>query len=131
VLQATDVLVVNQGEAELVLGAEVDGDWSAALDRLVELGVDRAVVTLGADGAVVLDATRSASERVVMIDSPSVEAVDTTGCGDAFTGALAHALASGRSLEQASQVAAQVGALAATRDGAQASYGAFAHLSEA
>ncbi|HKJ11384.1 MAG TPA: ribokinase [Ornithinimicrobium sp.] len=127
-LQATDVLLVNQSEAELLLDAEVDGDWSAALERLVDLGVERTVVTLGADGAVVLDGTAEAPEQVVAIDSPAVDAVDTTGCGDAFTGAVAHALATGSSLVEASKLAARVGALAATREGAQSSYGAFADL---
>jgi len=128
VLRGTDVLLVNEREAELVTGSAPESDWSATLDRLTELGVERAVVTLGAEGAVVLDATASGTDRVVTLDSPEVDAVDTTGCGDAFTGALAHGLAEGRSLPQAAQTAAEVGALAATREGAQASYGAFAHL---
>ncbi|MGB7450168.1 MAG: ribokinase [Ornithinimicrobium sp.] len=131
VLRGTDVLLVNEREAELVTGDSQDGDWSSTLGRLAELGVEHAVVTLGADGAVVLDATAAEPDRVVTVDSPKVEAVDTTGCGDAFTGALAHALASGHSLVEACEVAAQVGALAATREGAQSSYGAFAHLARA
>lgn len=127
-LRNTDVLLVNQSEAEFVVGGEVAGDWSATLDRLSDLGVDRAVVTLGADGAMVLDGTASGDDRVVAVDSPEVDAVDTTGCGDAFTGALAQAMASGSSLVEAARRAARVGALAATREGAQASYGAFADL---
>ncbi|MDN5769557.1 MAG: ribokinase [Microlunatus sp.] len=130
-LGLTDVLLVNRTEAALVLGRDdVGEDWSTALDGLVGLGVDRAVVTLGADGSVVLDATQTGDDRIAVVDPISVEVVDTTGCGDAFTGALAHRLAGGASLAEAARFAAQVSALAATAQGAQTSYTAFAHLKE-
>lgn len=134
-LSHVDVLLVNKSEAELVLGrSDIDADWEAALAGFVELKVHRVVVTLGADGAVVLDGTVSQdgdndAGQVTKIDSPEVDAVDTTGCGDAFTGALAHGMAKGASLVEASMHAAEAGALAATREGAQSSYQAFTHLS--
>ena len=132
-LEHVDVLLVNKSEAELVLGrSDIDSDWSAALDGFVERGVHRAVVTLGAGGAVVMDGNAPENghdaARVTHVDSPKVEAVDTTGCGDAFTGALAHGMAKGWSLVDASRHAAEAGSLAATRDGAQSSYRAFSHL---
>ena len=119
--------------------------WRGRLDAFVDRGVERAVVTLGADGAVVLDATATDADaaattggsggtnevddgRVTVVSAPAVEAVDTTGCGDAFTGAVAHQLAAGASLQEAVRFAVEVGALAATREGAQASYPVFAHL---
>ena len=52
----------------------------------------------------------------------SMQAVDTTGSGDAFAGALVAKLADGHSLVEAARFAARVGAFAATRRGAQASY---------
>jgi ribokinase len=51
-----------------------------------------------------------------------VEAVDTTGAGDAFTAALAWRLGLGKSLAEAARYATHVGALAVTREGAQASF---------
>ena len=124
-LALTDVLLVNLSEAALVLGgADVAADWSNTLDAFVERGVDRVVVTLGAAGSVVLDA--NSREPVTVIDPVKVEVVDTTGCGDAFTGALAHRLAGGSSLVDASRFAAQISALAATEHGAQSSYQTFA-----
>lgn len=130
-LTLTDVLLVNRTEAELVLGmSSVADHWSATLDAFVGRGVDRAVVTLGSAGSVVLDATAD-TDRVTVIDPVRVDAVDTTGCGDAFTGALAHRLAAGTSLVEAARFAAQVSALAATAEGAQSSYRAFRHLREA
>ena len=125
-LGLTDVLLVNRTEAALVLGLPEVNDWSAALDGFVGLGIDRAVVTLGADGSVVLDATADRRERVTLIEPVRVEVVDTTGCGDAYTGALAHRLGGGSSLVPAARFAAQISALAATAEGAQSSYRAFA-----
>ena len=144
---AVDVLVVNGHEAELFLGAREDAraqgiagstaagstDWDSRLNAFIQRGVERVVVTLGPDGAVVLDATAYTEVggddgRISMIGAPRVEAVDTTGCGDAFMGALAHRLAEGSSLVEAARLAVEVGALAATRKGAQTSYPAFGHL---
>ncbi len=128
-----DVLLVNKSEAELVLGrSDIADDWDAALSGFVDLGIQRIVVTLGADGAVVLDGVASEdggdAARATHIDSPKVEAADTTGCGDAFTGALAHGMAKGMPLVEASKLAAQAGSLAATLEGAQSSYQALTHL---
>ncbi|MGB3595188.1 MAG: ribokinase [Ornithinimicrobium sp.] len=144
-LASVDVLVVNGSEAEQFLGAlspVLSGqasvrDWGAWSDAFEDRGVDRVVVTLGSAGAVVLDATVRhnlgwaedvTDPRVTVLRAPQVDAVDTTGCGDAFTGALAHRLAAGASLPAAAHFAVEVGALAATREGAQTSYVAFEHL---
>jgi ribokinase len=75
-----DLLVVNETEAEAVAGAKL----SALLDR-----VPAAVVTLGAEGAVIL--TRGADE--VRVPAVRVEVVDTTAAGDTFCGVLAATLA--------------------------------------
>ena len=74
------------------------------------------IVTLGADGALVYD-----DGMVAHIEAPDVEAVDPTGAGDAFCGAVAHGLAAGKDLESAVRLAVRAGAFAATRPGAQAS----------
>ena len=59
-----------------------------------------------------------------------VDPVDTTGCGDAFIGALALKLAQGEDLVDAARYAATVGAFAATRNGAQSSYPTADELAE-
>lgn len=122
-LAVVDVLLLNAGEAARLLG----------VDRLPEdprqwpgLGVPLAVVTLGGEGAVVVATGDGGDRELTPIAPTAVEVVDTTGCGDAFTGALAHQLAGGATLVQAARFATRIGALAATRPGAQASYAAFA-----
>ena len=129
-LELTDVLLVNRTEAAQALGRPIDEeapDWGEVLDGLAGRGIRRAVVTLGTDGSVVLDDEGDdRAGRVTRIDATPVEAVDTTGCGDAFTGAVAHRLADGSSLVEAARFASRISALAATADGAQSSYSTFA-----
>lgn len=72
-----------------------------------------AIVTLGADGCVLI---RAGEHRAFPIRP--VTAVDTTGCGDVFCGVVAVALARGATLEAAIGAAQQAAALTATRPGA-------------
>jgi ribokinase len=55
----------------------------------------------------------------IEIATPAVRAVDATGAGDAFAGALAAALAARRTLEEAARRAVVAGSLATTRVGAR------------
>jgi ribokinase len=105
-----DVLVPNRGE--LAPLAHASGD-PVALARSIA-GARAVVVTLGADGAVVVE-----GERVERVPAPRVKAVDTTGAGDAFCGALAQALADRAELVEAVRWAVRVAAVSVTRHGAQ------------
>ncbi|MEU0630465.1 ribokinase [Streptomyces sp. NPDC005989] len=119
VLAACDPLVVNEHEARYVLGDDAGStpeEWARAL---LGLGPQSVVVTLGAAGALVADGRTG---EVVTVPSLRVEAVDTTGAGDAFTAALAWRLGLGEELAQAAAFAVRVGAAAVTRQGAQASF---------
>lgn len=103
-----DVLTPNRTEAAILLGRDPDapaeaGELAAALHAR---GVGAVVITLGADGALLLD---HQGARAVPAVAP-VAVVDTTGAGDAFTGALAVELAAGRSLDDAVAFAVRVGA---------------------
>ncbi|MGW7073960.1 ribokinase [Streptomyces sp. NPDC054866] len=120
VLAACDPLVVNEHEARYILGddaapADSPEDWARAL---LALGPRSVVITLGAEGALTADGGGSP----VTVPSPKVDAVDTTGAGDAFTAALAWRLGLGEDLATAAAYAARVGAASVTRQGAQESY---------
>jgi ribokinase len=110
-LSTVDVLVVNEHEAAWLL------DGSDDPRRLLDIGPRSAVVTLGGKGAVVV--TGDGTHEVT---APKVEVVDTTGAGDAFTGALAVGLATGADLVAAAQLAVRVASVSVTREGAQPSY---------
>ncbi|MEU6368257.1 ribokinase [Streptomyces sp. NPDC046931] len=117
VLTACDPLIVNEHEARVIAGRALDGspeDWAAAL---LALGPRSVVVTLGPQGALVADGA-----ALTRVPSVKVDAVDTTGAGDAFTAALAWRLGTGSSLADAAAYAARVGAAAVTRPGAQESF---------
>ncbi|UFQ18778.1 MULTISPECIES: ribokinase [Streptomyces] len=117
VLAACDPLVVNEHEARVILGADA-GDAPEEWARgLLALGPRSVVITLGAAGALTADGS-----DVVRVPSPKVDAVDTTGAGDAFTAALGWRLGLGEELPAAAAYAARVGAAAVTRKGAQDSY---------
>ncbi|MFD7019811.1 ribokinase [Streptomyces sp. NPDC059161] len=119
VLAVCDPLIVNEHEARSLLGEAAGNtpeDWARAL---LALGPRSVVVTLGAAGALVTDGR---DDGRVWVPSPRVEAVDTTGAGDAFTAALAWRLGLGEELAVAAAFAVRVGAAAVTRRGAQQSY---------
>jgi ribokinase len=109
VLGGLDWITPNDVEAEALTGHT---DPRQACDALLARGVRNVVVTLGPDGCVY---------NGLHIPAPTVEAIDTVACGDAFDGALAVALASGASALEALQRGCAAGALAATKQGAQTS----------
>ena len=118
-LHHCDVCVPNRSEMEFLSGSPLQSleQAQAAATSLRARGVKSVVVTLGADGCLLLD-----DHGAMHISAPLVKAVDTTGAGDAFTAALAVALAEGASLRDAARRASLVAALAVTRIGTQAAF---------
>ena len=120
-LLAADPLLANEHEAGLILdqlGVKASSDAPKDLAQsLIDAGFNSVVLTLGAEGALVAN-----GGELVDIPTPKVTAVDTTGAGDAFAGALCARLLAGDELVQAATFAARVGATSTLRNGAQASY---------
>jgi ribokinase len=93
-----DPLVLNEIEAGQLLGRTIDGTGSTAAVAGLARVARSAVVTLGADGALVVDQTGTVRHH----PAPTAAAVvDTTGAGDAFVGVLAAGLACGLDLDVA------------------------------
>jgi ribokinase len=113
-----DILTPNETEAEMLLGGGAAGlgGIAATAEALRAKGVGTVVVTLGREGAYVVG-----PEGSFHVAGRHVQAVDTTAAGDAFTGALACALAEGRALADALEFATAAAALSVTRVGAQSS----------
>lgn len=113
-----DIVTPNETEASVLTGVSVSDADSAeqAAAWFLERGVRTVVVTLGGLGAVTVDA--DGAQRAQPF---TVQAVDTTAAGDAFTGTLGAALAQGDDLDAARTHAMAAGALAVTKPGASPS----------
>jgi len=125
-LASVDVMVPNQTELATLVGRSASEESSgspedaidpqAAARLAAELPCRQVVVTLGAQGALVV--SEGAAEHV---PAPIIEPVDTTAAGDGFCAALADAVAGGAGLAAAARWAVRVGATACLRPGAQPS----------
>lgn len=113
-LRFSNLVVLNETEAELLTGrSDVDG----AAAELRSRGPHAVVVTLGENGARIVD-----EGGATTIGAFRVQALDTTGAGDAFTAALAVGWARGQPLRHAARIAAAAAALTVTRLGTQAAF---------
>ena len=112
------LLTPNETEAEaltgVVIGSEEDARTAAA--HLMEKGVENVIITLGSKGSLVCT-----PEASTFVPARKVQALDTTGAGDAYNGALVAALSEGRSLVEAAKIATIASSIAVTRMGAQTS----------
>ena len=115
-LGEVDVLVPNRAELAQLADKPVPATVEEAAGLAGGLRARAVVVTLGADGALVVEDGRTSHVPAV-----PVRPVDTTAAGDAFCGGMADALAGGASLQDAARWAVKVAAAACTRAGAQAS----------
>ncbi|MFF4485756.1 ribokinase [Streptomyces sp. NPDC001544] len=112
-LASTDLLVPNEHEATTLTGrTDPLNAIAALLDQVPEV-----VITLGSEGG--LYATRGAQPLV--FSAPRVTAVDSTGAGDTFVGALAVALAEQRPVWDALAWAAAAASISVQRAGASVS----------
>jgi len=118
--QKLDTLIVNETEADAIASACGLGPRSEQPETLVEalrsLGPIHAVLTLGRDGVVA-----AIPGHILRVPALKVEAIDATGAGDTFCGALAAALSEGKPFNDALRFGAAAGSLAVTRMGAQPS----------
>jgi ribokinase len=113
-LELTDILVVNEGEGRAISGH----DHAAGIgEELLRLTARAVVVTLGAKGAMLFEHHRPPRTA----RPPRVQVVDTTGAGDAFTGAFAARWARTGDAAAALAWGVAAGALACTTKGAAAS----------
>lgn len=114
-----DFFVPNESELEILTGMPVSTveQIKAAAASLVDKGVTNVIVTMGSRG--VMWVTKSGAYTV---DSFKVEAVDTTGAGDAFIGCFAHYYVQNKDVLQSINMATAFAALSVTKRGTQNSY---------
>jgi ribokinase len=112
IIQNSYILMPNASELELLTA---EADIRKATDLLVEMGVKIVAVKLGAKGCYVND-----GQERLRVEPFKVQAVDTTGAGDAFCAGFLYGLINSKSLYEcgrignfvASRCVMQMGALA-------------------
>ena len=120
-LAATDWLVPNETEFTAIGGRPLEGDRAGEDEAIDELGTRfeiSIVVTLGERGV----AVRPRAGTVTRIPAPRVQAVDSTGAGDAFVGAFAVGLARGLDPEASATLGCTAASDSVTRAGTQSSF---------
>ncbi len=113
-LRSVDVLTPNESEAKVLAGYAPDAavEPHVVAQELIRTGVKHVVITLGEEGALLVNADSRTHFPAV-----KVQPIDTTGAGDAFNAGLAVALAHRGSIEQAVEFATVIGAMAVTKEG--------------
>lgn len=113
-LSKIDLITPNEVEAEALTGIPVDSEENAgkAADWFFEKGVKEVLITLGGRGVYI-----ATKEKRGILPAFKVDAIDTTGAGDAFNGGLVTALAEGKNLWEASKFASALAALSVQKIG--------------
>jgi ribokinase len=104
-LETADYLTPNRTEAALLTGLPVASEAPLLARALRERTRATVVLTLGADGALLLDG----DGQLVHLPAPTVPVVDTTGAGDAFNAAFATALLRGSTPRAAAEYGIRAG----------------------
>lgn len=115
ILKHVSYITPNETEASLLSGVEVVDEAGAleAAKLMYGMGVPNVIITLGKNGCYLYNGGQSGT----LFPAFKVDAVDSTGAGDAFNGGLAHGLAGGMSLGEAIRYANAVAGLSVTRIG--------------
>lgn len=110
-----DIIKPNEVETEQLTGIEITDreSASAALEALENMGFKTPVISLGAKGC-----CARVDGEITFVETDKVNAVDTTGAGDAFLGYLTSMLAKGYGLEKSLRIANRAAAICTTKLGA-------------
>ena len=110
-----DYFTPNETEAEFYTGIKITNEKEAkqAADKLINLGIKKIIITLGEKGLFYSD-----GQEDIHLKASSVKAIDTTGAGDAFNGALAFSLSKGKPMKACLELANKAAGLSTTKLGA-------------
>jgi len=118
-LEASDWIIPNETEFGILAGVtSVDPDDDTAFKSFAARAGRRLVVTLGSRGAAVV----GPGGAVTRVPAERVQAIDTTGAGDAFVGAFGYGLAAGLDEAAAVRLGIACASDSVTRPGTQSSF---------
>jgi ribokinase len=118
----------NETEAGYMAGVEIVDDNSAlaAAASIKKRGLKTVIITLGKRGCLLY----TDADDYTFVPSFKVEAIDTTGAGDAFNGGLAHGIDTGMDIQEAVRFASAAAAISVTRFGTAPAMPAEAEIEE-
>ena len=110
-----DYFTPNETEAEFYTGIKITNEQEAkqAAEKLLNLGIKKVIITLGEKGLFY-----SNGKDEIYLKANPVDAIDTTGAGDAFNGALAYGLSKGKNINECLELANKVAGFSTTKLGA-------------
>lgn len=118
VIENSDYIIPNETELEVITGIDtkkLEGVKKAA-KSLLNKGVTGLLVTLGSQGAMIID-----NNEETLIPAHKVKAVDTTAAGDSFIGGFVRGISDNQTIDESIALGVKVAAIAVTRLGAQTS----------
>lgn len=119
VYELSDIFCPNESETELLTGEPVNTleEAETAARLLLDRGAGTVILTLGERGSLLVTAGEATH-----VPATPVQALDTTGAGDAFVGSLAYFMAEGRPMREAIEKANAIAAMSVTKSGTQVSF---------
>ena len=110
-----DFFTPNETEAEFYTGIKITSEKEAkqAAVKLINLGIKKVIITLGEKGLFYFD-----EKEEIYLKANTVKAIDTTGAGDAFNGALAFSLSKEKPIKECLELANKVAGISTTKLGA-------------
>ena len=110
-----DYFTPNEPEAEFYTGVKISNqrDAKKAADKLINLGIKKIIITLGEKGLFYSD-----GKEEIYLKASNVKAIDTTGAGDAFNGALAFSLSKEKPIKECLELANKVAGISTLKLGA-------------
>ena len=110
-----DYFTPNESEAEFYTGIKITNEKEAkqATGKLINLGIKKIIITLGEKGLFYSD-----GKKEIYLKASNVKAIDTTGAGDAFNGALAYSLSVNKTISESLSFANKVAGLSTLKMGA-------------
>ena len=110
-----DYFTPNETEAEFYTGIKITNEKDAkqATEKLIDLGIKKIIITLGEKGLFYSD-----GKEEIYLKASHVKAIDTTGAGDAFNGALAFGLSKEKPIKECLELANKVAGISTTKLGA-------------
>ena len=113
-LKKIDWLIPNENEFQIISGLDVTDENILEFSKSIPCNL---LVTYGEQGVLYVE-----DDEIIKFKAPSVDAIDTTGAGDAFVGSFVYALTKDLKVDDAINLAIDKASLSVTKRGTQSSY---------